>query len=189
MRILVKSREALQKLSGEDGVIAVVSISDDPDDFPAVPPSCDCHSVLRLHFDDIEINFNVDEPSWWADEKFRTLAAFTVDQARDVAAFVLGLPSHIDSLVFQCEAGVSRSAGMAAAVSRRLGKDDMQFFRRYLPNRLVYRLILEQTNPNNYVQASCEAICDKCGQPYAKHSIHPVFPWLTALCDGRNVKL
>jgi len=49
---------------------------------------------------------------------------------------VIGLPEDIDSLVL----GVSRSAGMAAAVARWLGQDDLRFFRGHLPNRLVIAL-------------------------------------------------
>jgi len=181
MRILVRSRETLQQLSGAEGAVAVVSISDDPDDFPIPPPSCDCRSMLRLHFSDVETDFD-------AFGQERPPKAFTADQAREIAAFVVGLPEDIDSLVFQCELGVSRSAGMAAAVARWLGQDDLRFFRGHLPNRLVYRLVLEQIDPE-CVRAGGGAICETCGKPYAGHGRHPAFPWMTVLCDGRNVKL
>jgi len=180
MRILVRSRESLHHLDETDGAVAVVSISDDASDFPVVPSACDCRDVLRLHFEDIETSFDAfgGKPP----------KAFTADQAREVAAFVGRLPGDIDSLVFQCEAGISRSAGMAAAVARWLGQDDLRFFRDHLPNRLVYRLMLEQIDPD-CVRAGGGAVCEECGKTYAEHRKHPAFPWMTALCDGRNVKL
>jgi len=39
---------------------------------------------------------------------------------------------------------VSRSAGMAGALAKSIGQDDSYFFICYLPNMLVYRLILEE---------------------------------------------
>jgi len=180
MRILVKSRETLRELSEADGVVAIVSVSDDPDDFPDVPENCDCRHALRLHFHDAETGLDV-----FSNSEVRPFAA---SQAREVAAFVIGLPENTDTLVFQCELGLSRSAGMAAAVARWMGKDDLQFFKDRLPNRLVYRMVLEQIDPE-CERAGGGSVCSECGKTYADHPGHPAFPWLTALCGGRNVKL
>jgi protein-tyrosine phosphatase len=46
-------------------------------------------------------------------------------------------------VMVHCEAGISRSAGVAAALSRAVNGDDADFFARRLPNRLCYRLVLE----------------------------------------------
>lgn len=48
------------------------------------------------------------------------------------------------TVIVNCEAGISRSAGVAAALSKVLTRDDEEFFRRYVPNRLVYRKIIEE---------------------------------------------
>lgn len=133
MRILVKSRDSLVDLASERGRVAIVSISDDPDDFPDIP--CDCLCILRQHFHDVEVAFSVFQDA--------PIAAFTEAQATEVAGFVSSLPSEVETLVFQCEAGISRSAAMAAAVARHLGQDDMPFFRNHVPNRRVYRMTLE----------------------------------------------
>ena len=45
-----------------------------------------------------------------------------------------------------CEAGISRSAGAVAALSKVINGDDSYFFKMFLPNRLVYRLILQEAN-------------------------------------------
>ena len=132
----MKSRGALPEIAGLGAPLALVSISDYPDDFPEVP-TCDCRGVLRLSFEDVEGDFD-----FFADKP--AARPFTARQARQVADFVRGLPEEIRTLVFQCEAGVSRSPAMAAAVSRSMGMDDLRFFRLHMPNRLVYRLVLEQ---------------------------------------------
>lgn len=136
MRILIRSKDTLSGLNGV-GSVAVVSISDSPENFPDMPDKC--LRVIRQYFHDIESElmdgmFGIERKS---------LKPFTEAQADEVARLVLTLPDGIETLVFQCHTGISRSAGMAAAVSRHLGYDDMLFFRTYLPNRLVYRMTLE----------------------------------------------
>ena len=117
----------------------------------------------------------------------QNLSAYTPAHARSVAAFVLG-SLDVDVIVFQCEAGVSRSAAMAAAMARHIGLDDMRFFRDYLPNRLVYRLTLEQLDPQ-VERAGGDVVCGACDKTYYDHPNHPAFPWITVLCDDSNVKL
>jgi len=47
--------------------------------------------------------------------------------------------------VVHCSAGIARSAGVAGAISLVLnGKDAMFFKGRYIPNRFVYRTILNE---------------------------------------------
>ena len=155
MKILVKGRDTLRELVSEQPA-AIVSISDDPKDFPDIP-GCTCFAVvLRQHFHDIEIRFGSSMVDMF-DSKKNVLQAFTEGQAIEVAKFVLSLPNEVKTLVLQCEAGISRSAGMAAAVARYLGHDDMPFFRDYLPNRLVYRLTLEALRAADYWR------CTNCG--------------------------
>lgn len=69
----------------------------------------------------------------------------TEEDARRIVAFTAGYQDRIKAIVCQCEAGVSRSAGVAAALSHWLnGEDGDRFFRaNYSPNRWVYRLVSE----------------------------------------------
>jgi hypothetical protein len=59
--------------------------------------------------------------------------------------FTKGQREGIDLCICQCDAGISRSAGVAAALSYILTQDDAWVFKdpRYMPNRLVYRTILD----------------------------------------------
>jgi predicted protein tyrosine phosphatase len=86
--------------------------------------------VLRLKFHDIEM------PQW-----DRTL--MSSEEASKIIAFVREHQAAARLIISQCEAGMSRSAGVAAALSKWLQEDDRPFFKHYIPNRHVYRLVLE----------------------------------------------
>lgn len=85
--------------------------------------------VLRLCFDDVE-----------SDEE----NPMTIQDAEKILNFVKGYPGPEDILV-HCSAGVSRSAGVAAALSLILNGSDWEIFEnpRYCPNRHCYRLLLD----------------------------------------------
>ena len=48
-----------------------------------------------------------------------------------------------------CEAGISRSAGIAAALSKIIDKVDTIFFKNFIPNRHIYRTIMEEWADQN----------------------------------------
>ena len=87
-------------------------------------------SVLFLSFDD--------------EEKPHQLA-MTKEDATKVADFVNKYKSVVDCMVVHCEAGRSRSAGVAAAIMKYLNGDDMSIFNngKYVPNMTCYRYTLE----------------------------------------------
>jgi predicted protein tyrosine phosphatase len=66
----------------------------------------------------------------------------SADEAEAIVAFVEQHRDRAELIVCQCEAGMSRSAGVAAALSRWLNEDDQIFFARFYPNRHVYRTVL-----------------------------------------------
>jgi predicted protein tyrosine phosphatase len=64
--------------------------------------------------------------------------------AREIYSFVRWNIMAIEELYIHCDAGISRSAGVAAALSKIFLGTDEEFFKApYHPNRLIYRLILE----------------------------------------------
>jgi len=67
----------------------------------------------------------------------------TPDDARALLTFVQTHLGEVELIVCQCEAGVSRSAGMAAALSRLIQDEDGFFLTHYWPNRWVYRTVLD----------------------------------------------
>jgi predicted protein tyrosine phosphatase len=68
---------------------------------------------------------------------------FSPVQARQVLDAIKQHP-HAEELIVHCDAGLSRSPGVAAALSKILTGDDRYFFSRYHPNMRVYRTLLEE---------------------------------------------
>lgn len=87
--------------------------------------------MLTLIFHDVDV----------AHDGMRSL--FNEAQAKRILDFVNKWKDRIDEIVVNCNAGFSRSPGVAAALSIILNGDDEEYFRKYSPNRLVYRTILE----------------------------------------------
>jgi len=70
---------------------------------------------------------------------------FTDEHAMHIANFVLENKDSIGILICHCDAGISRSSGVAAAIQRALTGDDKEIFndKRYIPNMHVYRKVLD----------------------------------------------
>ena len=109
----------------------IVSISDMWDNPPSLPKTTTnkIKDILTLQFEDTEL---VSEDG------------ITDDDAKQIAMFVDKYFGNIDMIVVHCEAGVSRSAGCAAAIMKFYRNDDSPIFDNghYVPNMLVYRKVL-----------------------------------------------
>jgi predicted protein tyrosine phosphatase len=75
-----------------------------------------------------------------APEEFKG-GLFTDDQAAQIAAFVKANDPATTILV-NCEAGISRSAAVAAALSKFFNGDDSEMFKHSVPNMFVFRKML-----------------------------------------------
>jgi hypothetical protein len=142
-RVFKGSRYSLLALGREEAKYFVpeapyliVSISDPDKPEPEIPSPPHLRGVLRLRFHD------VGQP-----RRFQETAdvAMTPDQARQILTFVREHLSGTELIVCQCEQGVSRSAAVAAALSRILQGEDEYFFKHFWPNRWVYNLLLGQS--------------------------------------------
>ncbi len=89
-------------------------------------------SVLRLQFHDL------DQPVLGSGD------LFTPTMARRIIAFVIEWATHVDLLLAHCEAGISRSAAVAAFVSKALFHEDGEYFTRAIPNRLVFGTLMKE---------------------------------------------
>ena len=67
---------------------------------------------------------------------------FNVKMAKHILDFVNMWKYSVDLIIVHCEAGISRSAGVASALSLILNGTDDYYFKHYLPNILCYRKIL-----------------------------------------------
>jgi len=69
--------------------------------------------------------------------------SFTSSLATEVLDFVEQVWDRIEVLLIHCEAGLSRSPGVAAALSRIYYGDDGLWFEYDFPNSLVYQLLVD----------------------------------------------
>mgnify|MGYP001823206740 CR=1 FL=1 len=69
--------------------------------------------------------------------------AFTTVLATELLDFVAAVWDRVDVLLIHCEAGLSRSPGVAAALSRIYYGDDGPWFEYDFPNTLVYQQLVD----------------------------------------------
>ena len=105
--------------------------------------------VLYLEFYDIDV-YSITNAGYLLEiqkmKKEHGSGLFTDDHAKQILDFVNELRGKIEALICHCEAGISRSAGMAAAIERILTGSDERVFNniKYIPNMFVYRKILNE---------------------------------------------
>lgn len=141
MKVYVMSRMMVEDPNWIDAVCGyvpkfIISVTD-PRSEPANIKGSMIYDIVRLQFDDVDeirIDGDVLFEKSHADEiigKFYT-------------ALLSGMCDEPDgyAVIFHCEAGVSRSAGLAAAWANYYLGDDKFFFDNYIPNRHVYRIML-----------------------------------------------
>lgn len=89
--------------------------------------------ILKIEFND-------------TDSEDKYCGGITYKNAKDIADFVKKYKNNkeLRKIIVQCEAGQSRSAGIAAAILKYLYDDDTPIFnnKKYTPNMLCYRKVL-----------------------------------------------
>lgn len=72
----------------------------------------------------------------------------TQAQANKIAEAVEMVKDKVERIIVHCEAGISRSSGVAAAIMKYLNGDDMPIFGNgeYTPNMTCYRMVLNALN-------------------------------------------
>jgi len=137
--ILSKMEASLYQSKDKYAVIGVVS-----NDYvhPNIPPGY----IDRLQLNFYDIDFTV--------TGYPGIMCSSVTKAdgRKIIDFVEKNKNNVDHFVVHCNAGISRSSGIAAALSKIYNGDDSWVFNnyRYVPNMLVYRTIIDAYNKNSY---------------------------------------
>ena len=109
---------------------ACISIANAERDFAEIPDA-NRTALLRLAFADIT-------------RPMDDYLLFHDDQAHDILDFVTHHWEHNRTLMVHCDAGISRSSAVAAAIARLKWRDESQFLESpFEPNPLVYRTIRE----------------------------------------------
>lgn len=128
------NRKSASKLTFDysgDSDFAIVSITDvNTNDNVFDKNNKYLSGVCRVKFDDVD---------------FGEENCITVDDAKKILSFVESKIDKVSFIVVQCEAGISRSAGVCAGLMKIYNGDDFEIFDnpRYAPNMSCYRMILE----------------------------------------------
>lgn len=77
--------------------------------------------------------------------------SITDEDARRIAKTVKKYQDKVKQIYVHCDAGISRSAGVAAAISKYLNNDDFKWFvSPYCPNMTCYTKVLSALNEEDY---------------------------------------
>ena len=133
--IRILNRKEAKKFSYEphDFKTAIISITatDKADVIFEKNEANGIRAVLRLKFDDVERDYKNEH-------------CITKEDAENIVKFVNKNKNKVDKFIVHCEAGVSRSAGVGAAIMKALNGDDWDVFKNPLkcPNMKCYRTVL-----------------------------------------------
>ena len=133
--IRILNRKEAKKFSYEphDFKTAIISITDTykADVIFEKNEANGIRAVLRLKFDDVERDYKNEH-------------CITKEDAENIVKFVNKNKNKVDKFIVHCEAGVSRSAGVGAAIMKALNGDDWDVFKNPLkcPNMKCYRMVL-----------------------------------------------
>ena len=130
MEFLVTNRNEIKDYTTDKKHI-VFSIRDSNTKRVKLPDNDNRVATMWLEFSDL-------------DKEVKGYKLFSKSNAKDILDFVKMFKDKIELIVCQCEAGISRSSGIAGALSKIFNGDDDYFFKHYIPNRLVYKLILRE---------------------------------------------
>ena len=99
------------------------------------------HQVARL---DLEFN-DIDATNKPRLAEIGDIKLFTIDDAQSILRLFEITKPCINLIIINCEAGISRSSAIAAALTRIMGNSDAEYFDLsgpYCPNRFVYKMML-----------------------------------------------
>lgn len=129
----------------EDKKHVVISIeSPHYDDDVKLPENKNRLDILRLKFHDFTNTDREYIESLKKSALAKRIVFFSMEDADKIVSFIKKYANDIEMIIIHCEAGISRSAGVAAALSKCINGDDEIFFKRYLPNSLVYSSIIKK---------------------------------------------
>jgi predicted protein tyrosine phosphatase len=146
MKFWVRNRKEVEDSNPLMTKHIIISIYTPFDAPPKVKKNDFTQGVLQLAFDDL------DNPGPSTIRAMGEVVLFNEQMADQIIEFVNSHKDGVNCIVCHCDAGVSRSAGTAAALSKYFNNDDSEYFsssgmysaRRFSPNMRVYRILLNQ---------------------------------------------
>ena len=142
MKIKVLNRETFENFKSDESFV-VISITDPNSEKVKIKNKP--IDILFLQFYDLDKDTAIFPYSRFI---------FNTNQAEQILNFIEEYKDKVNLIVVHCEAGISRSAGVAGALSLIYNGSDEYYFKHYLPNIFVYRTIL-----NMYMKNKKEKLC------------------------------
>lgn len=129
MEFLVYNRATVEKMVTPRVPHAFISVRTPEDSEVNLPLGDTTVGVLRLAFHDTANEGKFIPFSW--------------EMAREVLDFGEAMKGNAELIIVNCDAGLSRSQGVAAALSTTVfGQNNTEFFKRAQPNAMVYGRIV-----------------------------------------------
>lgn len=100
--------------------------------------------IIKFNFDDLDTRHIPILQKKSNEGTASLMILFNVEDAKQILSFVNENINQIEAIICHCDAGISRSAAMAASLSKILTNMDDYFFKNYIPNMLVYTTILNE---------------------------------------------
>lgn len=140
MKIVVMNKKLIQYEINVDHI--VISMTDDKKLFPFIPEK-NCLGILRIEVFDWD--GEILKSMYYDKHIISENKIYKPEHAKNVLDFTFKYHKYVDLIIAQCDSGISRSSGTAAALSFIInGTDDIFFKPPYYPNRLIYRTILSE---------------------------------------------
>ena len=134
MKVSIFSKNDINHLikEGIPDKTAIISFADTIEDFIKFPAGTD---VLHIAFYDVR-------PFTVAKNHYDRI----LPQAKDIADYIIQKVEEGKNIICQCDYGVSRSAGCAAAILEMYEQKGIDVFAdyRYTPNQFVYNKVLKE---------------------------------------------
>ena len=139
MKISICSRNAIYKIikEGIPDNTAIISFADTIEDYVKFPKGTD---VLQIAFYDVR-------PFTVAKHHYKRI----LPQAKEIAEYITQKRKEGKDIICQCDYGVSRSAGCAAAIIEMWEHKGLEIFAdyRYTPNQFVYNKVFKELRERN----------------------------------------
>jgi len=107
-----------------------------------LPENKNRKGYLFLNFHDLDHLPEADKICLGVGKPYQLFTDFQADLIWNLVDEHLVIP-NLEMIICNCEAGISRSAGVIAGIKAGLGLDESDIFKNYLPNTWVYRKVLE----------------------------------------------
>lgn len=153
MKLLVKSRAKAVWGNSCDEPHVIVSIRNPESDAPKLATNNHTKGIIFFEFDDLD---RIPEKGSATHKALGNPILFDAEMADTVIALLR--QTEVRAVIVHCEAGISRSASLAAALAKHFNGDDSEFFsgaigmhgsKQFHPNLHVYRVMLDGLQPRD----------------------------------------